>query len=261
MNRIQVTNKTSMKLTFVGLSCFLIEDKKGGRLLIDPFNDTPRWTLGLTLPKKLNADIFLASHADADHSYLDERFVEHKQRNDEKHTTNISIFPDLNLRGTLVKEWNGDLCIAYHFTVDGLRCLHLADNSHPLTKKQIKEFGQIDILFLPMTKSRSENIDVELKIIGQLKPKIVIPSHTIPLPLKTVRRGYKVVYEKIKKIMLPHKNPAINEYSFGIFSYMLLVANNLTKKISTKEITGCNVEIKKLPSKTTVYYFDKCSAK
>lgn len=251
-----------MKLTFIGLSCFLIEDKKGGRLLIDPFDDTPRWTLGLTLPKKLHADIFLASHADADHSYLDERFVERKQRNDKKHETDINIFPDLNLRGTLVKEWNGDLCIAYHFTVDAFRCLHLADNSHQLTKNQIKELGQVDILFLPMPKSKSENIDVELTIIEDLKPKIVIPSHTIPLSLKTVRRGYKVIYEKISKKMGAHnKNPNINEYSFGIFSYMLLAANNLTKHFETKEITSSNVEIKKLPKKTTVYYFDKCLAK
>ena len=165
-----------MKITFVGLSSYLIEDSKGGRLLIDLFRDEPEYSFGLTLPSTLKADIFLASHADADHSNLDEKYTEHFKKTDEKNDVDIKIFPDLDLKGSLVREWNGDLCFAYHFTVDGFRCLHLADNSHPLTNKQISDFGKIDILFISMPKSRSDIVETELDIINKLKPSIIIPS-------------------------------------------------------------------------------------
>jgi L-ascorbate metabolism protein UlaG (beta-lactamase superfamily) len=251
-----------MKITFIGMSSYLIEDKCGGRLLIDLFKDAPEYSFGLTLPKKLYADIFLASHADSDHSNLDEKFTEHKRNNHEKHEADINIFPNFNLRGTLVKEWNGDLCMAYHFTVDGLRCLHLSDNSHPLTEKQIAEFGQIDILFISMPKSKSNVVNTELEIIKKLDPKIIIPTHTIPLPLKIIRKGHKAVYEKLSKIILPATlNSQANTNTVEVFSYMLLAAENLTNYFAMIEITGTDVEIKKTPKKPTVYYFDKCLAK
>lgn len=251
-----------MKITFIGMSSYLIEDKLGGRLLVDLFKDAPKYSFGLTLPKKLYADIFLASHADADHSNLDERFTKHKRNNYNKHEADINIFPNFDLRGTLVKEWNGDLCIAYHFTIDSFRCLHLSDNSHPLTEKQFAEFGQIDVLFLSMPKSKSNVIITELEIIQKLKPKIIIPTHTIPLSFKTIRRGYGAVYEKLSKIILPATlNPQANTNTVEIFSYMLLAAENLTNHFTTIEITGTDAEIKKLPKKPTVYYFNKCLAK
>ena len=251
-----------MKITFVGLSCYLIEDSRGGRLLIDVFKDAPEYSFGLNLPDNLRADIFLASHADADHANLDEKFVEHKLQNDTRNSTEIIIFPDMNLRGTLVKEWNGDLCIAYHFTVDGLRCLHLADNSHSLTEKQITEIGQIAILFLPMSKSKSDAIALELEIIDKLKPKIIIPAHIIPLPLGEIREGYDSINAKLGKIILPAtKNPNADENTVAVFSHMLLVAENLTKNFATNELRTSSVEINELPSEPTIYYFDECLAK
>lgn len=250
-----------MKITFIGLSSYLIQDRNGGRLLVDLFRDEPRYSFGLKLPKKLKADIFLASHADADHSNLNEKYTEHFEKIDKKSDLDIRIFPDLDLKGTLVREWNGDLCFAYHFTVDGFRCLHLADNSHALTTKQIKDFGKIDILFIPMPKSRSGLVEMELGIINKLKPKVIIPSHMIPLPLQDVAKGYKNIHSKIGKIVLSQtKNPQANEKTVEVFSYMLLAAQNLAKSFALKEVDGSEIEINSLPIKKTVCYFDKCLA-
>ena len=251
-----------MKITFVGLSCYLIEDRKGGRLLIDIFKDEPRYSFGFTLPKNLIADIFLASHADADHGYLDERFTEHKKPNDEKKLGAADIFPNFNLRGTIAQEWNGDLCIAYHFTVDGLRCLHLADSSHPLTASQLKEFGKIDVLFLPMPKSKNDNIEMELKIIMQLRPNIIIPSHLIPMSLKNIERGYDFIYKKLAGTILSAKqNPNADAQTVKVFSWMLICAEKLSRHFPTKIIDSPIIEIKKLPKKPTIYYFEKCLAR
>jgi L-ascorbate metabolism protein UlaG (beta-lactamase superfamily) len=41
-----------MTITYIGLSCFLIENKQGYRILVDPFNDSPEWILGPKFPKE-----------------------------------------------------------------------------------------------------------------------------------------------------------------------------------------------------------------
>jgi L-ascorbate metabolism protein UlaG (beta-lactamase superfamily) len=251
-----------MKITSIGLSCYLIENKNKARLLIDPFSDLPEHSFGLTLPKNLSADIFLASHADEDHSNLNGKFARHLKNSNKKDTTKVTPFPHLDLKGTIVKEYNGDLCIAYHFTLDNKRFLHLSDNSHPLTKNQLKEIGKIDILFLPMPKSKSDNIKMEKEIIKKLNPKIVIPTHLISLPVSEINKGFELVEKKISKIILPEKkNPSANKITVNIFTYMLLATKNLINSYPSIEIESPTIKIDKLPKKTTIYHFTKYLSK
>lgn len=240
----------------------MIENKKGGKLLIDTFSDAPEHSLGLILPKKLTADLFLSSHADSDHANMNERLVTHRQKSHEKDGASAELFPGIDLRGTIVKEWNGDLCIAYHFTIDGLRCLHLSDNSHPLNQSQIKEIGHVDILFLPMPKSLNDKIGTELDIIEKLKPRIIIPCHLIPLPMKTVSQGHAAIHAKLHPIILQNNtNPHANQYTVEIFSYMLLAAQNLSSHFPTIITANPCYSIHKLPAKSTIVYFEKSLAK
>src|SRR6185369_14029047 len=123
-----------MTITYIGLSCFLVENEQGFRILVDPFNDDPEWILGPRFPKEfrgepLGANIVLMSEPDADHAYAPGDWLAYAP----KTKPNSNPFPDLNLRGRVVYEWNGDLNIAYSYTIDGVRCTHLADNAHVLT--------------------------------------------------------------------------------------------------------------------------------
>lgn len=168
-----------MKINFIGLSCFLIENKQGFRILIDPFNNAPEWSLGPRFPKKFNnrplgANIVLMSEPDADHAYAPGGWLQAAPET----KPNTKPFPDLNLRGTVVYEWNGDINIAWHYTIDGLRLLHLADNSHLLTREQLKEMGKPDILFISAPKAESESgLEMTRKNIKLLAPKIIIWAH------------------------------------------------------------------------------------
>lgn len=172
-----------MKINFFGLSCFLIENEKGFRVLVDPFVDTPEWTFGPAMPREfdgrpLGANLVLVSEPDADHAGVPRGLLQ----NAPPTTRESDPFPGLDLRGTVVYEWAGDVNIAWHYTFDGLRVAHFADNAHVLTDAQLKELGQPDIIFYPMPKADSEKtgvLDSVNRNIELLKPKLVICTHHI----------------------------------------------------------------------------------
>lgn len=89
-----------MKINFIGLSCFIIENNRGFRILVDPFNNAPEWSLGPKFPNKfrgrpLGANIVLMSEPDADHAYAPGGWLQAAP----KTRPNEKAFPDLNLRG------------------------------------------------------------------------------------------------------------------------------------------------------------------
>jgi len=116
----------------------------------------------------------LMSEPDADHASAPGDWLP----NAPETKPNSNPFPGFNLRGTIVYEYNGDVNIAWHYTVDGLRLAHLADNSHILTEEQLKEIGRPDIIFIspPKTENKEAN-DVVRKNIELLKPKIIFWAH------------------------------------------------------------------------------------
>jgi L-ascorbate metabolism protein UlaG (beta-lactamase superfamily) len=177
-----------MKIHFIGLSSFLIENNQGYRILIDPFNNAPEWSLGVSFPDKwedkpFGANIVLMSEPDADHAYAPGGWLQEAPATE----PNSNPFPDINLRGTVIYEWNGDLNVAWHYTVDGIRIVHLADNAHLLTEAQLQEIGKPDIIFISPPKPQwEEGIEVDMQIVRKnieaLAPKIVIWSHHIVPP-------------------------------------------------------------------------------
>lgn len=172
-----------MKISFIGLSCFMIENEKGYRVLVDPFNAAPEWSLGPKFPESFNderlgANIVLMTEPDADHAYTPGDWLQYAPST----KPGSDPFPGLDLRGTLVYEYNGDLNVAYHYTIDGLRLLHLADNAHPLNKSQLAEIGLVDVIFISPPKTEPGNekaLDAVRQDIKNLKPKLIIWAHHI----------------------------------------------------------------------------------
>lgn len=160
----------------------MIENEQGFRILVDPFNNAPEWSLGLEFPDKFNdkpfgANIVLMSEPDSDHAYAPGGWLQNAPQTQ----PNSNPFPDLNLRGTTVFEFNGDLNIAWHYTVDGIRLAHFADNAHTLLPDQLEELKTPDIVFMPLPKAEWNEADIDIvrENIKALSPKLVIWSHHI----------------------------------------------------------------------------------
>jgi len=199
------------------------------------------------------------SEPDADHSYTPGDWLEKAP----KTKPNSEPFPNLNLKGTVVYEHNGDLNIAWHYTVDGICLAHFADNAHLLTEAQLAEISQPDVIFISPPKASSENtdaLDIVRENIKKLNPKIIIWAHHIaPVDLPTsedpqVLREYFAEY--FTKRANTNKNYKDSQ-SFISLCYVYENALLLNKEYNGEILDIPSIEIgsESLPDKPKSYLF------
>ena len=247
-----------MQIHFLGLSSFLIENTQGFRILIDPFNDSPGWSLGPTFPKEFQgkpfgANLVLSSEPDADHSYSPGDWLQFAPET----KPNSNPFPNLDLRGTVIYEWNGDLNIAWHYTIDGIRLAHFADNAHLLTDEQLSKIGTPDIIFIspPKTENKEAN-EVVRQNIARLKPKCIFWAHHIApsdLPETSDSETLRMYFANYFRMNANTSKHYQGEKSFMELCYVFEHAILLNQEYGGVELNVTQIEI----SQTTLNQTNK----
>ncbi len=162
-----------MKIKWLGHSSFLIESKRGIKIITDPFDET----LGYKLPR-IKVNIVTVSHEHFDHNYV--RGVKGRP----------VVFKGLVNRESHKMEFRG--ISSYHDSVyggqrglntifvikaDELNLCHLGDLGHVLDSDKLIEIDRVDILFIPVGGFYTIDSSQASQIIRDIKPKIVIPMH------------------------------------------------------------------------------------
>jgi L-ascorbate metabolism protein UlaG (beta-lactamase superfamily) len=158
-----------MELTWYGLSCFRITERKYATIVTDPFNHTT----GLA-ELKLKADVVTVSHEAPGHSHIaavsGSRHVVDGPGEYEiggVFITGIATFhQDTNLRNVL-----------YVFDLDGLTVAHLGDMQQVPTQKQIEALEEVNVLLVPVGAGTSLNAAQAAELVSMLEPNIVVPMH------------------------------------------------------------------------------------
>jgi L-ascorbate metabolism protein UlaG (beta-lactamase superfamily) len=235
-----------IKIAWYGQSMFLIVTPKGKRIVTDPQN------LEAYRVQPMKADLVLMSHFHNDHTAIE--MIE-----DYKDTKKVRQYNALKKTGPngLTVEWNkvddklGDVrffCVpTYHdqmsglqrgkngcwvLDIDGIRIVHLGDLGHTLNRTQIKKFGKIDVLMVPVGGVYTLNGLDAFKVCQQLKPsRYIIPMHygTVVydelLPLKYFTDECKendvpVVYFKEKTFLkIDTRSAAPKKASVAVLDY------------------------------------------
>lgn len=170
-----------MKLTYFGHAMFLLEGDATS-ILIDPFNEQ----CGYPFPD-VSPTAVVVSHEHFDHNYVQVAKGSPK------------IIRGLQAGG---KDWAevaervGPLALStvrtYHdgsrgsergknamfiFEAEGLRVVHCGDLGHTLSQDEVTQLGRVDVLLIPVGGYYTigpKDADV---VIGQLRPRVVIPMH------------------------------------------------------------------------------------
>lgn len=164
----------AMDIYWGGQSLFKLKGKTS-TVVIDPFS----LETGLKLPKDLEADSCLITHAHPDHNNSsavagNPLVITGPGEYEVKGVaiTGIQAFHD-NSGGSE----RGKVTI-YHIYMDGLNIVHLGDlGQTTLTEEQVSEIGVTDILMVPVGGVYTITANQATAIIAQLEPSIVLPMH------------------------------------------------------------------------------------
>ncbi len=165
-----------MKITYLGHSCFCMENEKGTRIITDPYTK-----VGYELPSSLQADLITVSHGHFDHAYT--AVIEGA-------TAILSkegeyIFEDIQIVGK--HTWHdpkqgalrGDNII-FSFVIDGLRVCHFGDLGEGYNEKIAKILEGADVWLIPVGGTYTIDAKQAKEYVDKLTPKAVIPMHYRP---------------------------------------------------------------------------------
>lgn len=162
-----------MKIKRLGHACFLLTSENGTRVLTDPFDDQ----VGYKLPE-VEADIVTTSHDHYDHNAVD------VVKGNFTHINKPGSFEEKGIKITGISTFHDEAQgskrgdnIVYVFEIDGIRICHCGDLGHPLSKEQIDEIGEIDVLLLPVGGIYTIDAAQACEVMESIKPVITIPMH------------------------------------------------------------------------------------
>ncbi len=165
-----------MIITFLGHSCFKIQDKigpDGVTLVTDPFNKET----GLKVPN-CEADIITVSHDHKDHNNVDalrgNSFV--ASCAGEYDFKNVLI-EGIDSYHDEVKGKERGFNIMYRIEIDDISVAHLGDLGSILDNSQLEKLVGTDVLLIPVGGKYTLDAKKAVEVISQIEPRIVIPMH------------------------------------------------------------------------------------
>ena len=171
-----------MKITWIGHACFKIESD-GYSIVLDPYADgsVPGFT-----PVREKANMVLCSHGHGDHNAAD--CVELTNGGENPFTiTRIETEHDSQMG-----KQRGMNTI--HILDDGnSRIAHLGDLGCGLDEKQIELLYGLDAVMIPIGGYYTIDIQQAVKVIDQIKPKMILPMHYMSNEKAGIAFGYEVL--------------------------------------------------------------------
>ena len=163
-----------MRLRWLGHASFLITADDGTRIIMDPFGEYA----GLRYePIREAADVVLVSHDHGDH-----RGAKVRGNPVEVKSAGLKKVGGIEFKGVptyhdMSEGRERGRNLAFCFTVDGLRVCHLGDLGHELSKSQLAEIGQVDVLMVPVGGFYTIDATTAGAVCDQIKPRVTIPMH------------------------------------------------------------------------------------
>jgi L-ascorbate metabolism protein UlaG (beta-lactamase superfamily) len=158
-----------MEITWYGLSCFRLTERKHASIVTDPYNGK------LGLPQlKLKSDVVTISHQAQGHSYA-------TAVTGKTHTlTGPGEYEIGSVFITGIVTDNSDEAkrnVVFVFDFDGITVAHLGDMQAVPKQNQIEALEQVNVLLVPVGSGKSLNAAQASELVSMLEPNIVIPMH------------------------------------------------------------------------------------
>ncbi len=148
---------------------------KTANIIIDPYNPE---LVGLKLPKDLEANVVLTTHAHPDHNNI--AAVSGNPLviagPGEYEISGVSVVGVSSFHDSSEGAQRGQNTI-YNILIDGINVVHLGDLGHLLSEEQLSQIDNTDILLVPVGGNYTIDAEIAAKVVAQVEPRIVIPMH------------------------------------------------------------------------------------
>ena len=174
-----------MVIKWLGHACFLIMSKDAVRIITDPY------VVGGGInysPIREAVDIVVVSHEHGDHNNV--AAVQGKPevvKGSGTKTAKGIQFRGIDTYHDISQGKERGRNSVFCFNVDNIRLCHLGDLGHLLSLEQIKEIGDVDVLFVPVGGFYTIDAAEASRVCEQLKPRAIIPMH-----FKTSKCAYPI---------------------------------------------------------------------
>jgi L-ascorbate metabolism protein UlaG (beta-lactamase superfamily) len=161
-----------LEIYWYGHSCFRLRTTEGF-VITDPFQKE----LGLAIPR-LKADILTISHDHPGHNNLSagrgDPFV--ISGPGEYEVSGIFVVGVRTFHDGREGQQRG-LNTAYCITAEEVTVCHLGDLGHRLTKTQIEQLGNVDVLLVPVGGGPTIGAGLAAETVSLIEPSLVVPMH------------------------------------------------------------------------------------
>lgn len=158
-----------MEITWYGLSCFRLTERKFATIVTDPYNSS----LGLP-PPKLKSDVITISHDAKGHNYPEAvTGYQHIINGPGEYEIGNVFITGISTPVESRVAPN----VLYLFDYNGLTVAHLGDMHKVPSQTQIEALEEVGVLLLPVGGGNSLNAAQASELVSMLEPNIVIPMH------------------------------------------------------------------------------------
>lgn len=164
-----------MKVKLIGHACFLITSEAGLRIITDPYASGGGI---MYAPVNEAADIVVVSHDHLDHNAVSTvpGSPEVVTGSGTKNVKGVEFKGIATYHDDSKGSQRGDNTV-FCFSVDGVKLCHLGDLGHSLSREQIDEIGDMDVLLIPVGGFFTIDANVAGQVCDDLKPKVIVPMH------------------------------------------------------------------------------------
>lgn len=158
-----------MEITWHGLSCFRLTERKQATIVTDPYD--PKLGLG---ELKLKADVVTVSHDAPGHNHPAVVGGREYVLTGPGEYEIGGVFITGIATPSRSSEFNN---VIYLFDYDGLTVAHLGDVGKVPSQKQIEDLELVNILLVPVGGGTSLNAASAAELVSMIEPNLVVPMH------------------------------------------------------------------------------------
>ena len=162
-----------MEITWYGLSCFRLTERKMATVITDPYDHKVVGYSAL----KLRGDIVTVSHATPGHSFEKAVSTKHRLINGPGEYEIGGVFITAVQTNGKKRDQDEMKNTLYVFDYSGVTVAHLGDLRRVPTQAQIEALGNVDVALVPVGGGGGLNAAKAAEVVSVLEPGIVIPMH------------------------------------------------------------------------------------